>query len=103
MRFTTVTTLTLGAILGAGTVSMLNQSPVRAADDTRDQRMNQDKWTTGDYARDSLDHLKKAETEMKHVADADGSKAAKEAAQYCSDARSKVDDFVTALDAKKKK
>jgi hypothetical protein len=102
MRFTTLITLVLGVILGAAAVSMFNQPTARAADD-RDQRMDQSKWTTGDYARDSLDHLKKAETEMKHVADADGSKEAKDAAKYCSDARTKVDDFVSSLDSKKHK
>ena len=103
MRFNTILTLALGVILGAMLVGFFNQSPVRAADDTRDQRMDQSKWTTGDYARDALDHLKKAQTEMHHVADAENSKVAKEAAQLCDDARGKVDTFVQELDAKKHK
>jgi hypothetical protein len=103
MRLNTILTLTVGVILGAALVGFFNQSSVRAADDTRDQRMDQSKWTTGDYARDALDHLKKAQTEMHHVADSEGSKVAKEAAQLCDDARTKTDSFVQELDAKKKK
>ena len=80
---------------------MLNQPTARAADDTRDQRMDQSKWTTGDYARDALDHLKKAESEMHKVAEDDGSKVAKDASKMCVDARTKVDEFVSELDSKK--
>ena len=101
MRFNTFLTLVLGTILGAALVGFFNQPSVRAADDTRDQRMDQSKWTTGDYARDALDHLKKATVEMHHVADADNSKVAKDAASLCDDARAKVDTFVQELDAKK--
>ena len=103
MRFNAIFTLVLGAILGAALVGIFNQTSVRAADDTRDQRMDKSNWTTGDYARDALDHLKKAQTEMHHVADAEGSKVAKDAAQMCDDARARVDAFVQELDAKKHK
>jgi len=103
MRFTTLATLTLGAVLGAGSITLFTQPTVRAADDTRDQHMDQSKWTTGDYARDALDHLKKAEQEMHRVSENEGSKVAKDAAKLCVDARTKVDEFVSELDAKEKR
>jgi uncharacterized membrane-anchored protein YhcB (DUF1043 family) len=101
MRFTTLVTLTLGIILGAVAVSFVHQPAARAAED-RAQRMDQSKWTTGDYARDALDHLKKAEEDMHKVVENDNSKVAKEASKLSADARAKVDEFVSELDAKKK-
>ncbi len=92
-------TLSLGALLGIGAITFVSVNPAARADD-RDQRMDQSKWTTGDYARDALDHLKKAESEMHHVADAEGSKVAKDSCQSCIDARTKVDEFVAELDKK---
>ena len=103
MRLTTLLTLVLGALIGAAAFNLFSQTPARAADDNRQQRMDQEKWTTGDYARDALDHLKKAEDEMNHVSKSEGSKVAKDAAQLCADARAKVDTFVTELDAREKK
>jgi uncharacterized membrane-anchored protein YhcB (DUF1043 family) len=94
--------LVLGAVIGAAGVNMVN-GRLFAADDNRQQRMDEDKWTSGDRARDALDHLKKAETEMKKVSDDEGSKVAKDAAQLCSEARTKVDQFVGELDKKEKK
>jgi hypothetical protein len=95
-------TLAIGVILGAAALNLVggNGSFVRA--DDRDQRMDQSKWTTGDRARDALDHLKKAEVEMNKVASDENSKVANDASKLCTDARAKVDEFVSELDAKKK-
>ncbi len=97
-------TLALGAMIGAAGFNLMSgtTNPARAADDNRDERMKQDKWTTGDRARDALDHLKTAEEEMHHVATDDGSKVAKDASKMVSDARAKVDEFIGVLDAKAK-
>ena len=98
----TALTLMLGASIGI-TASTFVHQPVVAADDTRQQRMDESKWTTGDYARDALDHLKKAEQEMHRVAESENSKVAKDATQLCVDARGKVDQFIAELDARDKK
>jgi hypothetical protein len=103
MRITTVVTLALGAMLGAGVIGTMNQPAARAADDNRQQRMDQSQWTNADYARDALDHLKKAEQEMHRVSESENSKVAKDAAKMCVDAREKVDQFVQELDARDKK
>ncbi len=94
-------TLSLGALIGLGAATFVSVNPTARADD-RDQRMDQSKWTTGDYARDALDHLKKAEAEMHHVADAEGSKVAKDGCELVVGARAKVDEFVAELDKKHK-
>ncbi|HEX3356461.1 MAG TPA: hypothetical protein VHS31_05705 [Tepidisphaeraceae bacterium] len=101
---TSILTMTLGIAMGAAGFNLISgtTNPARAADDNRDERMKHDKWTTGDRARDALDHLKTAEEEMHHVADDDGSKVAKDASKMVSDARAKVDEFIGVLDAKAK-
>ena len=97
----TVLTVILGATVGI-TATRYTNTPAHA-DDTRQQRMDEGKWTTGDYARDALDHLKKAEQEMHRVAESQDSKVAKDAAQLCADARAKVDQFLVDLEAREKK
>src|SRR6478672_365986 len=97
-KFRNALMIILGAAVGGVGVNMIN-SPASAADDNRQQRMDEGKWTTGDYARDALDHLKKAEQEMHRVAESENSKTAKEASQMCVDARGKVDQFIAELDA----
>ena len=104
MRNTTrnVLTLAMGGIIGIAGFNMVDRD-LRAADDTRQQRMDQDKWTNADYARDALDHLKKAEQEMHRVAESENSKVAKDAVQACVDARTKVNEFLSLIDAREKK
>src|SRR3954467_1575378 len=97
-----ILTLALGSIIGAGGFSMLNTN-THAADDTRAERMDKDKWTNADYCRDALDHLKKAEQEMHRVAENENSKVAKDAAQLCVDARTKVNEFLDLLEKRDKK
>lgn len=97
-----VLTLALGSIIGAGGISMVNTN-LRAAEDTRQQRMDKDKWTNADYCRDALDHLKKAEQEMHRVAESENSKVAKDASQLCVDARTKVNEFLDLLEKREKK
>jgi len=96
--------LALGVAIGAGGFQLLSstQNPARA-DDTRQKRMDDNTWTTGDRARDALDHLKKAEVHMNKIADSENSKVAKDAAKLCVDARAKVDEFITELDKREKK
>jgi len=64
--------------------------------------MDKDKWTNADYCRDALDHLKKAEQEMHRVAENENSKVAKDAAQLCVDARTKVNEYLDLLEKRDK-
>jgi hypothetical protein len=94
----------LGLALGAAGIGLLsNGMPVVRADDTRKDRMDESKWTTGDRARDALNHLQKAEAHMSHIADKENSKVAKDAAEKCRDAREKVDQFIEALGDREKR
>lgn len=102
MRSKSAITFVLGAAIGAAGFNLINDR-LFAADDTRQQRMDEDKWTTGDRARDALDHLKKAESEMHRVAEDENSKIAKDAAKLCVDARGKVDQFIEELGKREKK
>jgi len=95
-------TLVLGACIGAAGLSLVNTN-LHAADDNRQQRMDQDKWTNADYARDAVDHLKKAEQEMHRVAESENSKVAKDGAKMCSEARAKVDEYIAEVQKNEKK
>ena len=97
-------TLSLGIVLGAAGFGWITSGTPRAyAEDTRKERMDEDKWTTGDRARDALNHLQKAESHMSHIAEKENSKLAKDAAELTRDARQKVDQFIEALGDREKK
>lgn len=96
-----LTSLALGTAACFTFAPALRAAPAKGADD-RTQRMEDDKWTTGDRARDALDHLKKAEAELDRVAKDENSKLSKEAFKQTREARESVDEFMAELDRRQK-
>jgi hypothetical protein len=92
--------IVLGGIVGVGSFAAMQSvsTPARAADGAI--KLDDAKWSTGDRARDVLDHLKKAEEEIKHVAKDEDSKVARDAADATSTAREKTDTLIAELDKK---
>ena len=99
------------ATIVAGTLAVSTSAmlwhPALAADknkdtDTRKERMDKDKWTNADRARDALDHLKKAQAQLENITNNDkNAGAAGDALKDTEKAIANVDKYITAVDGKK--
>lgn len=98
----TLWTIVLGGAMGVGSFAFMQavSNPAHAADSAI--KLDNDNWSTGDRARDALDHLKKAEQEMIRVAKDEGSKVARDASDATKTAREKTDTLIAELDKKGK-
>jgi hypothetical protein len=96
----------LSASLAVGSLALVN-SAAHAKDDpsndTRRERMQHDKWTNADRARDALDHLKKAREELDNIANDKKSGQAADALKDVKTAIDHVDKYIEAVDEKAKK
>src|SRR5689334_1857210 len=61
------TVLTASLAISSAAVLWHPATAVAAKDDTRKERMEKDKWTNADRARDALDHLKKAQAQLENI------------------------------------
>ena len=97
----TVAMLIAGMVLAAPMRSLVAKDKDKDAD-TRKERMEKDKWTNADRARDVLDHLKKAQEELENITNDKESGDAGEALKLVKQSIEKVDKYVEAVDKKAK-
>jgi len=70
--------------------------------DTRKERMDKDKWTNADRARDALDHLKKAQSQLENITNNDKNAGqAGDALKETEKAIEHVDKYIGSVDEKK--
>ena|ERR1051326_7605502 len=86
--------------LGAGGLAV-NSVSWGKEDSNRHERMRDEKWTNADRARDALDHLKKARTELENITnDKKDAGAASDALNEVKQAIEHVDKYIAASDKK---
>ena len=105
-RPTFITTVLAASLALSGSALLWHPAGVSAADkdtDTRKERMEKNKWTNADRARDALDHLKKAQTQLENITNNNkDAGAAGNALKDTEKAIAQVDAYIAAVDEKKK-
>ena len=105
MRIRTLSVSILTASLAIGSTAVLRTAIAADKDkenDTRKERMEHDKWTNADRARDALDHLKKARAQLENVTNDKTEGDAGKALEAVKTAISEVDSYLAAVDKAKK-